>query len=174
MNEVALRYADALYSLALEKKCIDAYKAEINQLQKLLFQNPEFVDLLSSAFVPEEEKEKIIDSTLVGVNDDIKSLFKVVIKNHRIKYLLDILRQFNSLCNEYRGVKEGLLYSTIHLSETKIEEISKAVAKEENCDIELINIIDPSLIGGVRVVVNDHIYDGSLKNQLEELKRNIK
>ena len=37
-------------------------------------------------------------------------------------------------------------------------------------DVELIPHIDPTLIGGVKVVINSHVYDGSIKNQLEKMQ----
>ena len=52
--------------------------------------------------------------------------------------------------------------------------ISDAVGKKLNHKIELKNIIDERLIGGVRVVINDHVFDGSVKFKLETLKNNLK
>ena len=72
--------------------------------------------------------------------------------------------------NEYRGVDEGLVYSTIPLDEKTINKIEEKISKIESRKVELINKIDPALIGGVKVVINGHIYDGSIKNQIEMMK----
>ena len=42
--------------------------------------------------------------------------------------------------------------------------------EDKEMDVELISRIDPSLIGGVKVVINSHVYDGSIKNQLEKMQ----
>ena len=100
-------------------------------------------------------------------------MIKIVVDNNRALYLLGIFEDFNSLVNEYRGVKEGLVYSTEPLKEAALSKLTAAISKIEKQPIELKNMIDPSLIGGVKVVINDHIYDGSLKHNLEQMKSDL-
>ena len=77
---------------------------------------------------------------------------------------------FNSLCNEYKGVKEGLIYSAFALDKVTVNKIKDKISQLEHMDVELIPHIDPTLIGGVKVVINSHVYDGSIKNQLEKMQ----
>ena len=87
--------------------------------------------------------------------------------------MLDIFDGFNSLVNEYRGVKEGLVYSAMPLSEKEIDHISKSISEVEKMPIELKNKVDPTLIGGIKVVINDHVYDGSIKHQIEDMRLSL-
>ena len=75
--------------------------------------------------------------------------------------------------NEYRGVTEGLVYSTERLSEDQLSKLNKTISSVEKRPVELRNIIDPTLIGGVKVVINDHIYDGSIKHHIENMKNSL-
>ena len=136
-------------------------------------ENREFLDVLNSAFLPLEEKEKMLDNTLKGVEPNIVNLLKLLVKNHRQRYILDTLQAYNSLANQLRGVKEGLIYSTERLDDKTLEKIKQKIKELEGTDIDLINIIDPTLIGGVRVVIDGHIYDGSIKSHLEKLKNSL-
>ena len=173
MNEITSRYATALYSLKLESnKLLDSQK-EIRELKKIFIENPDFIMILSSSFKSNEEKVEIIDKTLVGVDDEIKSWIKIITQNHRASQLVDIFDGFISLVNEYRGVKEGLVYSTEKLSDTQLTKLNKKISEVENIPVDLKNIIDPSLIGGVKVVINDHIYDGSIKHHIEDMKLSL-
>ena len=88
-------------------------------------------------------------------------------------YLIEIFDGFNSLVNEYRGVKEGLVYSTEKLSEKQLSDLNKKISEVEKMPTELRNIIDPSLIGGVKIVINDHIYDGSIKHHIEDMRTSL-
>lgn len=173
MEEIALRYANGLYSIALETKQVNEMQESIKTIHKLLMQNLDFIDVISSAFVSLEEKEKIIDNTFKGVDLNIVNYMKLMVRNRRQRYLLDSLQAFNSLCNEYRGVKEGLIYSTKYLDEKTLNKIIKKISELEGQDVELINKIDPLLIGGVRVVISGHIYDGSIKTHLMQLKESL-
>ena len=170
MNEIASRYGTALFSLALERNRVSEYQNEVKELKRIFKENSDFIMVLGSSFETIETRLSMVDKTLVNVNDDIKNLVKILIKNDRIGNLLDVFTAFNSSCNEYRGVDEGLVYSTIPLDEKTINKIEEKISKIESRKVELINKIDPALIGGVKVVINGHIYDGSIKNQIEMMK----
>ena len=172
-NEIADRYGQALFSLAEDSKKVSSLQEEVRTLRAILNDNPDFMMVLDSSFLSVEERKEILEKTLIGVDKDLLSLIKILIENHRIKYLNDVLQSFNSYCNDSFGVKEGLLYSTEPVDKKTIVEIEKQISNLESCKIELINKIDPSLIGGVKVVINDHVYDGTIKNRLEELRNSL-
>ena len=170
MKEITSRYAESLYSLKRDKgKLLDA-QSEDKELEKVFLENPDFIVLLDSSYKSIEEKTEIIDNTLVGVDEEIKNFLKIIVQNHRARYIVEIFDGFNSLVNEYRGVTEGLVYSTEKLSEDQLNKLNKTISSIEKRPIELRNIIDPTLIGGVKVVINDHIYDGSVKHHINEMK----
>ena len=76
--------------------------------------------------------------------------------------------------NEELNIDDGFLYSTEKLSSNQIERIEEAIGKRLGHKVELKNIIDERLIGGVRVVIHDHVFDGSLNYKIETLKNNLK
>lgn len=173
MNEIASRYGLALFALAEDSKNVESLQAEVKVIRKIFKENHDFIIVLNSHFLSVEERMDILDKTLKGVSADIISLLKIMVKNGRISYLDEVLQAFNSYCNAYRGVDEGLIYSTAPLDEKTLNRIEEKISKVEKSNIELINRIDPELIGGVKVVINDHIYDGSIKNQLEMMKKDL-
>lgn len=173
MKEITSRYAEALFSLKKDSNNLEEAQKEIKELKKIFLENPDFTIVLSSSYKSLEEKKEIIDSTLKGVDDDIKSLLKIICENHRANYIIEIFENFNSLVNEYRGVKEGLVYSTQKLSESQLAKLNLKISEVEHQPTELKNVIDSSLIGGVKVVINDHIYDGSIKHHLEDMKLSL-
>lgn len=173
MNEIASRYAESLYSLAYEANEVSIWQAEAKEIKKILLDNPKFIYVLSSSFTDLKEKEELIDKCFKGVRKEMVNFIKIIIKNHRQKYLLDIFDAFNSECNLYRGVKEGYLYSTYRLDDKTLKSISNAVSKKEGKEVELYNHIDPTLIGGIRVVIDGHIYDDSIKSRLNRMKESL-
>ena len=111
--------------------------------------------------------------TLKGVDKNIVALIDVIMENNRTDCLIDVFDSFNSYCNQYRGVSEGLIYSTLKLDQTVIDQIEKKISKIEGSKVELKNVVDPSLIGGVKIVIKDHIYDGSIKHNIEMMKKDL-
>lgn len=173
MEKISSNYGLALYSLALDLDKVFEYQKEIKELSHIFKENADFIMVLGSSFLPIEERQEILRKTLVGVDKNIMSFILVIMDNNRVNEILDIFDSFNSYCNEYRGVKEGLVYSTVKLDQKVISQIEEKIAKIENNKVELKNIIDPSLIGGVKIVIHDHIYDGSIKHHIEMMKTDL-
>lgn len=173
MNDISSRYAVALFSLKKEKDSLLESQKEIKELIRIIKDNPEYPLLLSTSSIDREERVALVEKAFSSIDEDIKNLIKIVVENGRGNYLLQIFQDFSSLVNEYRNVKEGLLYSSEPLTEEQIRKITSSISSVEGCPIELKNVIDPTLIGGVKVVINDHIYDGSIKNHLEKMKQTL-
>lgn len=173
MNEIASRYALALFSLSKDEDKILSNQEEMKQLQRVFKENPDFSVVLNSRFLSTEERIDIVDQTFKNVDSNIISLFKILVGNNRTDVIEDLFIEFNALCNEYRGIDEGIVYSVNPLDETQLKRLEEKISKLENRKLELRNIIDPSLIGGIKIQIHDHIYDGSIKNQLENLRKDL-
>ena len=170
MNQIAQTYAEALFSLGLEEKKLTKLQDEGKALSEIIHDNEDFLLLIDSRFMSREERQDIASKILGDFDEDIVNFVKVLIANNRTNYIKDVLEAFNSLCNEYKGVKEGLIYSAFPLNKETLNKIKNKISQIEGMDVELISRIDPSLIGGVKVVINSHVYDGSIKNQLEKMQ----
>ena len=170
MNEITQTYAEALFSLALEEKKMSLLQEQVKELSSIIEDNSDFLMLLDSRFMGVNERKEIASKILKECDEDLVSLIKVVIDHNRTNYIPEIFQAFNSLCNEYNGVMEGLLYSAYPLDKATINHIKKKISQIEHHEVELLPKIDPNLIGGVKVVINSHVYDGSIKNQLEKMQ----
>ena len=77
------------------------------------------------------------------------------------------------MCNHYLHIKEGIIYSTEILSHEQIKKVEDKLSKIINAKVELTNQIDEKLIGGIKVIVDEKVFDGSIKNKLEKLKSTL-
>ena len=170
MLELAQNYAEALLSIAVDDNKVIDYQKEVKELRKIIKDNDDFLLLLDSRFLSVEERMHNAELLLPGFSPDIVNFIKIIVKHNRIRYLKDILDAFNSLCNENQDIVEGLIYSAFPLNEDTLLKIKNKISQIENHAVDLIPKIDPSLIGGVKVVINSHVYDGSIKNQLEKMQ----
>lgn len=173
MLEVSLRYGSALFSLAIDLNKVKEWQKEIKELINLLEDNEEFVMVLSSKFLSLDKRKQIVDETIKFDDEELNSFIKVIIDNGRSEYLKDILYAFNTLCNEHQGIIEGLLYSVTPIDKKQIELIENSLSKKEKKKVELRNLIDKSLIGGLKVVIEDRVYDDSIKYHLEKMKTTL-
>ena len=170
MLEIAQNYASALLSIAVDDNKVITYQEEVRELNKIINDNPDFMLLLDSRFLTIEERRDKVSEILVNFSPDIINFVKVIVSHNRVNYLPEILSAFNTLCNEYQDIVEGLIYTAFPLKEETINKIKAKISQIEHRDVDLKTRIDPSLIGGVKVVINSHVYDGSIKNQLEKMQ----
>ena len=170
MLEIAQNYASALLSIATDENKVVEYQKEVKELMKIIKDNPDFLMLLDSRFLTVSERKQKVSEILVNFSDDVINFIKIIVEHNRVSYLEDILQAFNTLCNESRDIVEGLLYTAFPLEEKTLQKIKQKISQIENHDVDLIVKIDPSLIGGVKVVINSHVYDGSIKNKLEKMQ----
>ena len=154
MLEIAQNYASALLSLAVDDNKVILYQEEVKELRKIIRDNPDFLLLIESRFLSVKEREENAEKLLSNFSTDVVNFIKIIIKHNRVNYLVDILDAFNSLCNENRDIVEGLIYSAFPLEEATLLKIKKKISEIENHEVDLIPRIDPSLIGGVKVVIN--------------------
>ena len=173
MEKGVSSYGLALFSLALDLNKVEDFKNEIKKWEEIFHENEDYLSVLDSAFLTKEERKVMLNKTCIGMNEEILHFLYVIIDNGHILYLFDIFDSFITICNEHQGIKEGIIYSTIHLSKEDIASIEARISKLEKTKIYLRNLIDKSLIGGIKVVIGGHIYDGSLKYRIESIKKDL-
>ena len=173
MDSLYSRYANGLFSLALEENKVDLYRKRIKMIKNVFDENDDFLHLLSSCFISNEEKDEIIDKVFKSEEEYIRNFIKIIFINKRGNCLIKILNEFIKTCNENLNIKDGIIYSVNKLSNEQIEKIQESLSTRLNCKVELTNSLDEKLLGGVKVSIEDKIFDGSIKNKLEKLKESL-
>lgn len=165
-DSLDMRYAAALFSLAKENDKVASYQKQIKEVGAILDANRDLYALFNSAFINKSERLNIASRIFNGYDQDIINFIKVLINNHRLNNYRLIFSTFNSLANEELNIIEGIIYSTTKLEDKKILEIENALYQKKKKKVMLTNRIDPSLIGGIKVIIDNHIYDYSVQNEL--------
>ena len=173
MDSLYSRYANGLFSIALEENKVDLYRKRIKMIKDVFEENDDFLHLLSSCFISNKEKDEIIDKVFKSEEEYIRNFIKIIFINKRGNCLIKILNEFIKTCNENLNIKDGVIYSVNKLSNEQIEKIQESLSTRLNCKVELTNSLDEKLLGGVKVSIEDKIFDGSIKNKLEKLKESL-
>jgi F-type H+-transporting ATPase subunit delta len=174
MDSVASRYGQALFKIAEEETNFPLYIERIDALSSLLLLQPDFINLLKNSFYTTTQKYTLIDTALpVASFGFLGAFIKLLMKNHRLSFLENILKEAVLLCRQASDVQIGTLYSTFALTSEQIKAITQALMTQSDNQLTLTNVIDPSLIGGIRVDIEGKVYDASLLAQLTEMKQRL-
>lgn len=167
-------YSEALFSLALEENRVAELHEELKVLCGLVSDSPEFHEFLVTPKISKEEKRAFADSVLGGkFSQEIVNLTKVLIDKKRASDLLDIEKEFDRTVLSHRGMIAAVAYSAVPLSQTEMDSLKAKITALTGKEISLENILDPSVIGGIRLKVGDRVIDGSLKRRQEDLQVNL-
>ena len=173
-SRVAGKYAHALFSAAKKIKQVDTISVDLGTISRLLTEIPHLKILLESPQILEKEKRELISNTFRDrISEVLLSFLLLVLSKHRIAYLLPMADEFGRLVKEDQGIVTAQLITVRQLEPALMEDIVHELEKTTGKKIELKTEIDPSLIGGIVIVLGDKIIDRSIRYRLNQFKEQM-
>ena len=174
MSVVGDRYAESLFDLAKEENKVTQYLDDIKLVGEVLGSDPQIVQFFNHVLIENDKKIQLLDQSFKGnVDQYVLNFLKLLVQSRRIRYIDDIVKTYINLSNQYLGIEEGTIYTPYKLTDQQIQDIEKAISQKENKKVTLKVSIDPSLLGGIKVQIANRIYDGTIKNKVEMLKKEL-
>lgn len=168
-------YAKALVELIGEDKALlSSYAEALKEVKDDFANNPTLHSALCSHSLPKESQFAIIDK-IYGSTEltHLCPFMKMLASRHLFTNFDDIEASFRKASNEILGKDEGILYSATPLSKKEIEALEKKMEERLGKKVELDNRVEPSLIGGVRIFIDDKVYDDSVDTKIEKLRERL-
>ncbi|MFD1929364.1 F0F1 ATP synthase subunit delta [Sporosarcina siberiensis] len=170
----AKRYAQALFELAQEKGQTTSVLNDLIQMKIVYKENKELGQLLGNPKLSMARKKELLAGIFKDVNPLILNLLYVLLDRKRMDEIVNCIDEFITLANDASGIAEAKVYSTRPLTEAESASISTTFGKVVGkVSLKIENIIDPSLIGGIRLQIGNKIYDSSISGKLERLKQDL-
>lgn len=168
------RYALALYELGETNGKVESYLNEFREVSKLILGNDEIQQVVHHPKISTSRKKEIFSSIFSGqMSEDMLSFLLILIEKDRISDIGGILKQMELIHLEKNNTMEAVVKTVIPLDEDEKKALIQKLEAKYHKSILLKEEIDSSIIGGVYVRVGDDIIDGTVKNKLEEMKKNM-
>lgn len=123
---------------------------------------------------PKVTSQQVFDlfTSVVSVElaEPLKNLLKVVIDNGRLTVLPEMAAQFHALVNVGAGVSDATVFSAFPIEPSQLTGVVASLERHFGRKLNVCVEVDPSLIGGIRVVVGDEVMDTSVKAHLEQMR----
>ena len=166
------RYVKSLLDLAKEKNVLEKVHNDMLLFAKVYDENKAFALMLRSPVIPHDKKREILAKIFKGKVDNLTmSFFDIITKKNREPLLGGIAREFHNAYNEYKGIGKAMVTSAIPLDaplRAEFESLAKKYSDKKQ--VELIEKVDPEMIGGFVLKVGDRQVDASIKNKIKSLK----
>jgi len=171
---VAKRYAKALFAVAKEKSMIERVEEELRAIVEAVGENPDFQNLLLHPNIEAKTKLGMMSAILEGkVSDPVWGMLKLLIERGRESILTSLYNDFIDIADEALGQANATVYTPFALNEKEEREIAEGFGRLTGKKIRIETVIDPSLLGGIKVRIGDRLYDGSLAGKLARLQKNL-
>ncbi len=174
MDNVAIRYSQAMFDLALEVNELDSFLSDLKVVSSILRNDDESCAFFKNPRVKKTDKKIVLEasfSNAVGLY--VLNTLKLLIDHGRFDHLQEIVLCFTHLYNKHNNIKEGILYTAFALNKSEETKIRAALEEKLNAKVELTTKIDRSLIGGVKVVIGNEVIDGTIANRIDSLKHEL-
>lgn len=169
-TRAALRYAKATLNLAKEKKMAEEVNKDMILIRDTLEENHDLEIMLKSPVIKSASKRSVlIEIFKKEISDITKGLIDVLIENKRLSLLPLVAKEYIVIFDFMKGVEVAQITTAVPLTKELEKKILKRIQESIDADVSLVNVVDPSIIGGFVLRVGDKEYDSSVSYRLTDL-----
>ena len=172
ISNISKRYARAFFEIATEEKQLERYYNELHQFASIIAQNKALSDFLANPVFEQGSKKGIVKSIIgkMQLSAMTISFLNLLVDKKRIDILHDIVICYRQLMDETLKRVSVNVKTAFALSDELRSSISSCLEKAIGKKVDMTVEEDPTLLGGVVIGVGDTLYDGSIKNQLNNMR----
>jgi ATP synthase F1 delta subunit len=173
MEEIAAVYARSLFEVAQEQDKLDAIREELGQFADALDGNRELQVFFFSPYFSTIEKKDGLDRTVSDADPILVNFLKLLIENHRMPVIFRVRRVVDGLWREENKLLPVTVTSAVELDQATVSQIGDRISEQTGRRVELSAIVEPDILGGLVVRVGNSILDASIRNRLEQLRKQV-
>jgi F-type H+-transporting ATPase subunit delta len=173
VEEIANVYARSLFEVAQEHDKLDTIKEELDQFADEMDSNRELQVFFFSPYFSSAEKKDGVDKVIENGDEHLVRFLELLAERHRMPALFRIRKEFDRLWAEENKLLPVTITSAVELEDDTVKDLAKKIEDQTGRQIELTTTVDPDLIGGLQMRVGNMVYDATIKNRLEKLRREV-
>lgn len=173
-SAITVRYAKALFSLAKEKNLLAPLKNDVELISDVCSKSAQFNLLLKSPVVVTSEKIRLMGLIFrEKINELSMNFLALLTRNKREIYIQRICLNVLALIREEKNIKTAVLTTAQTVDEKVLQKAERVLEKELDAKVELTGRVNPNIIGGIVLRIDDKQYDASVATQLKKLKQQM-
>ena len=175
MRSASLQYATALVDIALEQGAAEPVKQQLEDFGAAYADSAELRNVLANPAVELAAKHGVIEklAARLGASRIVRNFLFVVVDNQRTHLLPEILQSFEDVIRQRQGVAEAEVTSAAELTAPQKTQLQQTLERLTGRKIQAKYSLDPALLGGAMVRIGDTIYDGSVRNRLNQMRARL-
>ena len=166
------RYAQAVFEIALEKKELDRWQADLQKVV-VAVDDGDFLAALESPKIKLEDKAGFLKKRLGAVSSLAMNLALLLVSRSAIGLIGEIATEYKNLLDVNRGIKTAQVITAVAVDEPEKQKLAAGLDELVKAKIEITSQVNPDILGGMVVRVGGKLLDGSTRSKLSSLKKQL-
>lgn len=173
MEEIARVYARSLFEVAQERDLLDAIREQLSQFADALNESRDLATFFFSPYFSSQEKKEALKRTIEGAEETFISFLELLIDEHRMPAIFRIRDRYEVLWDEANRLLPVEVTSAVELDEETVAAIGDRIREQTGQNVELSSHVDSGILGGIVLRVGNSILDASIRNRLNQLRKQV-
>ena len=168
----AKRYAKAVFELGRDEGKLDEWSRRLTRISDL-FSDPQVASVLSNPTIPAEQREGLVTTAPHVLDEEATNLARLLIESGRIDEAQEIAEEFQRLVDAAAGRVQATITTAVELDAADRDRIARELSKRLQKDVRVDVVVDPRILGGMKLQYGDRLVDASVATRLEQLRRRL-
>ncbi|HEX4007280.1 MAG TPA: ATP synthase F1 subunit delta [Acidobacteriaceae bacterium] len=173
MEEIAQVYARSLFEVAKEHDVLDTIREQLGAFTDTLNENREVAIFFFSPYFATDEKKAGLERMVTGAEPILMNFLEALLERHRMPAIFRIRVTYDGMWEEENRLLPVQVTSAVELDEQTVNSIGRRIGEQTGRKIELSSEVDDGIIGGIVLRVGNVILDASIRNRLEQLRKQV-
>ena len=175
MTEVGTVYGEALYSLANEEGLAKDILQQLKTLDSCFAQEPDFIRLLGTPNLPKNDRCQILDESFRDkVHPYVLNFLKILTEKGYMRQFHNCVEAYCEMYNQDNGILPVTAVTACSLTDEQKQRLAEKLHKITGKQIELVNKLDPSVLGGIRLDYDGKRVDDTVSHRLDAIRNMLR
>lgn len=168
----ASRYARAVFELAEQERQVDEWGGRLAAVRQLM-SDKAVATVLTNPTIPIEERMSFVSAAPHVLDPEATNLAKLLIDSNRVREIGGIEEEFQRLADDAAGRVRATLTTAVELAPGDRDRVEDELSKRIGKEIRMHVVVDPRILGGLKLQYGDHLVDASVSTRLQQLRRRL-
>jgi F-type H+-transporting ATPase subunit delta len=173
VEEIAQVYSRALFEVAKEHDVLDEVREQVAQFADALNEHRDLAIFFFSPYFSSEEKKDGLKRTIFGAEPTFMNFLEALVERHRMPAIFRIRARYEELWDRENKLLPVEVTSAVELDESTVETIGARIGEQTGLEVQLASRVDPEILGGIVLRVGNFILDASIRNRLNQLRKQV-
>jgi F-type H+-transporting ATPase subunit delta len=173
MEEIAQVYARSLFEVAEERDQLDTIREQLGQFADALNENREMATFFFSPYFSTQEKKDALHRAIEGAEESFMSFLETLVERHRMPAIFRIRARYEAMWDDVNQLLPVQVTSAVELDDQTVQSIGDRIGQQTGRRVELSSSVDSGILGGIVLRVGNFILDASIRNQLNQLRKEL-